>query len=353
MRLVTKPCRGFTLVELLVVIAIIGTLMGLLLPAVQSAREAGRRNSCLNNLKQLGYAIMQHEGKMQALPGWRNTHPGLKNPENSTYFGASWPITILPYLERSDIFRLYEKQEDGGTPAAGGVGLNILKCASSPSGSPRDPTSAYAANAGTTACVQVPIPGYGARTQWLQVKSDGVFLDNVGGVKLAEPNPQRRKTYEPAQYNLDVISNADGTSNTLLFAERNGAGVQAQSEWNLLVPNGSGANFLSSQIPSLLGTGTVALSSDLPVFGLARDLGTDLVKVVNNEGFARTAPSSNHPGGVGATMCDGRTIFLRDTVRSYVYAQLVTSDSRGNSGRVVSWLSQSEIQPVILQDGDY
>lgn len=59
--------RGFTLVELLVVIAIIGTLVGLLLPAVQSAREAGRRNSCLNNQNQLGKSVIAFDGQKNVL----------------------------------------------------------------------------------------------------------------------------------------------------------------------------------------------------------------------------------------------------------------------------------------------
>ncbi|TWU26912.1 hypothetical protein Pla52o_07680 [Novipirellula galeiformis] len=83
---------GFTLVELLVVIAIIGVLVGLLLPAVQAAREAARRMSCSNNLKQIGLAVHNYESSTQSLPAaW--SKPGM------TGDGWSAQARILPYLE--------------------------------------------------------------------------------------------------------------------------------------------------------------------------------------------------------------------------------------------------------------
>ena len=63
-----RPLHGFTLVELLVVVAILATLMGLILPAVQSARESARRSSCLNNVRQLGLAAANHESARGRFP---------------------------------------------------------------------------------------------------------------------------------------------------------------------------------------------------------------------------------------------------------------------------------------------
>lgn len=97
--------QGFTLVELLVVIAIIGTLLGLLLPAVQSAREAARRFSCLNNLKQSGLAVHNYEVARKTLPPAVMMNSSVTDPaDNTQNFGPNWAILTLPYSEEAALY---------------------------------------------------------------------------------------------------------------------------------------------------------------------------------------------------------------------------------------------------------
>ena len=107
--------RGFTLVELLVVIAIIGVLVALLLPAIQAAREAARRTTCLNQVRQMGVAMQNHVSAMKVFPtggsipnpdiknyvsgGWNN--PGTANGANKQGLGAFYQI--LPFLEQNAV----------------------------------------------------------------------------------------------------------------------------------------------------------------------------------------------------------------------------------------------------------
>src|SRR5262245_56744666 len=111
----TSTRNAFTLVELLVVIAIIGTLVALLLPAVQAAREAARRNTCSNNLKQLATALTMREGSTKDLPGYINVL-GIKGTPNQVR--ASWVITTFPYLEQQQLF---DQWNNGGVQGLKGL----------------------------------------------------------------------------------------------------------------------------------------------------------------------------------------------------------------------------------------
>lgn len=109
---------GFTLVELLVVITIIGILIALLLPAVQSAREAARRLQCQNNLKQLGLAALSHESAYGYYPGggWGTEWAGDPDRGAGVRQPGGWTYTVLPYLEQQAVYDLgHDGQPDGVT----------------------------------------------------------------------------------------------------------------------------------------------------------------------------------------------------------------------------------------------
>lgn len=273
--------RGFTLVELLVVIAIIGVLMGLLLPAVQSAREAGRRATCMNNQRQMALACMRFDDGSGFLPGWKNS---LVTASGTVF--PSWPIMILPFVERNDIYKALVANPLTTMPY-----VQMYVCPSSPPDSMTSPILAYAGNCGSAANARM---------------ADGVMVDNavVSGFKET----------------VDAISERDGTATTVLLAEKciSGTTTFTQGQWNV-TPTTTGTFAFSFGATAVPGIGMVGTAS--------------VAKVINNStlGSASVAgqtnmPSSNHPGGVVVAFVDGHVGFLKDSLGQTVYAQLLSSD---------------------------
>ena len=113
-----KKRSGFTLVELLVVIAIIGILIGMLLPAVQSVREAARRTQCMNNLRQIGLATISFHDVHDAFPPARTATSNQILPVFGRNGPDSWFVRILPFIEQNNLFDQwqmtdpYDKQDE-------------------------------------------------------------------------------------------------------------------------------------------------------------------------------------------------------------------------------------------------
>jgi len=322
---------GFTLVELLVVIAIIGTLIALLLPAVQSVRESGRRTSCVNNQRQLGLAMMRYDETNKFLPGWKNrlvfTNAGVTGTNT-----PSWPVMLLPLLERNDIYRTWTTSI---TPAFSVVPVFI--CPSAVSNTPDAPVLSYAGNCGSASNAR---------------RADGVFVDNV-----AVPAVRSQ---------IDTISDGDGTGTTLLMSEKcrtTGTIGLIQNNWNARVPiTVAGAfEFLNNNPPP-----PPYVEGPVPGFGISISLPPDN-KVINSDVLGDTdvnnvnatpglvsMPSSGHTNGVVVTFCDGHTGFLADTLAPHVYAQLLSSnhaDAFGypNPNPYATWT----MNYPILQPSDY
>ncbi len=208
---------GFTLVELLVVIAIIGVLVALLLPAVQSAREASRRIKCANHLKQIGLALQNYENTFKILPmGTMNIAGGQSGIANNS---SPHPM-MLPYLELGNAATLFDFNSDlnGSTTnlQARQQKIAVFKCPSQPPASPffLPPT-------------QCP-EGCG-QTNYVQSLGNNANYAGVGGIP---DGPFGRR------YGARFAEVSDGLSNTAFFSEIL-MGLAASSGATVIVPAGS------------------------------------------------------------------------------------------------------------------
>lgn len=353
--------RGFTLVELLVVIAIIGILIGMLLPAVQSVREAARRISCSNNMRQIGLAVLNYESATGEFPV-NQVGPG--RPLNSTSeFGSgyySWLVPILPYVEQNNVFDLvnhdinngdsntYWMSENHPNAEAAGTLIDIFLCPSDYSvmmsqefmGPANPAPDNYAGNAG-----------------WPSVASGFNGERNVPGrfngiIPLV--NPSENVEWHDSKVSIGDVY--DGTSNTAMVTERliqNGLdpdGVEFYdprlASWHIFEPGGVG--FTLGQIPAAIAGSHVDTFESAHIgrawmSGFALTAPTYMHVTTPNtqmghfnssrsEGNFAVVPSSRHTGGVNMVSVDGSTRFVQDSIDQQTWWTI----GARNDGRVTN-----------------
>lgn len=333
--------HGFTLVELLVVIAIIGILVALLLPAVQAAREAARRMSCSNNLKQIALAIHNYHDTHKVFPPIRGgqlvnggtqpfgatvtSYPGCPGWFNSTAW--SWRALILPFVEQQPLYDT--------------INFSTI----------RDTTcySSQPAWTGPTDPNQVVIPGYICPSEsWSQVGSNAPT--NYAGIWGSDANAFNSNRSRLGVFGMGstvtsvpMASILDGTSNTAMVGEvyrgvpywrTTGASHTGQRCDRWIVETGyCGAD--TSYPPNTYKLSQAACATRAPISIADNSNNTvnpaqcpnknccpDIVEWVdnhNNGNRGRRPISSQHPGGALAAYADGGVKFVPETVDTTVW----------------------------------
>jgi len=340
---------GFTLVELLVVIAIIGVLVALLLPAIQSAREAARRAQCQSNLKNVALAVLNYESTRKAFPQGMTFPKALElNLGNLSFFNANWIIKILSNIEEQplyDSFELKKRINDNTSPLPGnknyiarGTEIPVLLCPSDPNnrtlyqgavGSGHGGNwgrTNYAANAGGayifSTCNPPELCAFGP-------DSDGWKSDKRRGVMGPNTSVAFRRIL-------------DGTSKTILIGEIL-AGSTAQDARGVWAMGHAGASLLAMYGADGDANGPNAC------YPMADDVYSDIcgnpASIANcldcDPGyFAQATTRSAHPDGVYVARCDGSVSFVSDDIETSglygswgsLWDRLIASADSGTDG---------------------
>ncbi len=334
---------GFTLVELLVVIAIIGVLVALLLPAVQSAREAARRTQCSNNIKQAALALHNYLSAQKSLPAGQSPHIGVIS--NSFTDKSGWLLHTLPYFEQQQLYDTWKRHVD--TPIADPIGnprgfggswwtpgrwtvIPSLVCPSDPV-SPKTITAGWSQSPGgspetsqgfsgnVVACAGTTYFDSGRRADGEQVRRDGTNLDGI--------------FYGKSDTGFNEVT--DGTSNTLLLGEL----ILVEDDSAGQVSGGGGAIDQRGRYWNVH-QGNALFSTQEPPNTSRADRSTWCLHTVTEAPCFTTASTlanylrSYHPGGVNASTADGAVHFITNEIDPIMYRALGSRDGGESQARL-------------------
>jgi prepilin-type N-terminal cleavage/methylation domain-containing protein/prepilin-type processing-associated H-X9-DG protein len=288
---------GFTLIELLVVIAIIAVLIGLLSPAVQSAREAARRAQCINNFKQLALALHNYMESNNALPMGVPIRSFLSVPTDDTV-NHSLFVAVLPYLEQQPLFNAVNfdvsifSVPNRTIPA---TQLSILCCPS---------------DGGVWKSRAVPdgwLDGPGGSTMYYSSYAGNAGTWQLWFQQEAQPQPSMNGLFH-VESAVRLAQVQDGASNTLLLGERAHGLLDDESAlgWHWWISGNYGDTLFCTL---------------WPMNPFRRDS-----QIAGASGDARISAyisgcSSMHPGGCNFAFADGSVRFLKDTIETWRYDQ--------------------------------
>ena len=336
----SRRTAGFTLIELLVVIAIISVLIALLLPAVQSAREASRRLQCVNNLKQIGLAIANYESALGCIvPGYLSATAPLSqfgvpgyNPDpqtNDNGPGWGWLALLLPFTEQTPLYNAANINLPTWVAANGTVvvvQLNVYNC---PSANNPTPACAMVDAGGTLLPVENPYfarANYQFNMGWNDTSITPANTNYDDPVKGCN-GPIYRNSH------VTYAGVTDGLSNTIVAGEK--TAFLADASWVGIIP---GYRHFAYNTFASAGTGGIGVNYDYAGAILASHSGPSLYEspqVIHppNSPLGHTDEFySLHPDGGNVLLGDGSVRFIKQSINLRAWQAL---SSRSN-GEVIS-----------------
>jgi prepilin-type N-terminal cleavage/methylation domain-containing protein len=306
--------RGFTLVELLAVIAIIGVLVGLLIPAVQAARESARRTTCGNNLRQLSLALLSYEKTNRKFPAAHGYRPNLQTSINSSPF--SWGARILDYIEESALGSVIGPVLNANTSLAShstavknavATPINTFRC---PSDFKAPRTALFPGNTTLSGAVSSYVGNAGGFAERRDTNAEANFLGAFS--ERGDPVRERAIIQMGLMWHGNACSLADiadGTSKTILLGEV--SWDRSQAQFALAANHNGSTGNQAAKLSERLGC--IRLNADATEEG-AWGEAPNATFSNNERRLAFMGWHGSHGSVVGFALCDGSVRFIDQSI---------------------------------------